>query len=183
MTLPVAHIHYLRLPDREHVYRQILVHDAPDVRVTLARSTKLRAPLVIGGSVALDPGSDVVWFTFPGCWHDIGRFHRLDGTFTGIYSNVLTPPVFEPCEVWRTSDLFLDVWIPLGGSPTVLDRDEFDEAVKAGWIENATRVRALEEVDRILEAAAAGRWPPRVVEEWTLERARAAVGPAGAQDG
>jgi predicted RNA-binding protein associated with RNAse of E/G family len=174
VTRPVAHIHYLRLPDRKHVYHQTLVHDATDVRVTLARSTKLRAPLVIDGSLALDPGADVVWFTFPGRWHDIGRFHRLDGTFTGIYSNVLTPPVFEAGENWHTSDLFLDVWIPEGGAPTVLDRDEFDEAVEAGWIDDATRLRALAEVDRILEAAAAGRWPPPVVLEWTLEKARGA---------
>jgi predicted RNA-binding protein associated with RNAse of E/G family len=183
VTLPVARIHYLRLPDRQHVYHQVLVHDAPDVRVTLARSTKLRGPLVIGGFVALDPGSDVVWFTFPGRWHDIGRFHRLDGTFTGIYSNVLTPPVFEAGEVWRTTDLFLDVWIPRGGSPAVLDRDEFDEAVEAGWVDDATGVRALEEVQGILAAVTAGDWPPGVVDEWTLERARAVAGQADARNG
>ena len=179
MTLPVAHIHYLRLPAREHVYRQVLVDDRADVRVTLARSTKLRSPLLIEGAVALEPGADVVWFTFPGRWHDIGRFHLGDGTFTGIYSNILTPPVFEVGEVWRTTDLFLDVWIPAaGGGATVLDRDEFDEAVEAGWIDTTTRVRALEEAERILEAADAGLWPPPVVEEWTLERARAAAGDA-----
>jgi hypothetical protein len=169
-----VHIYYHRLPAREDVYRQKLVHDRSDVRVTLAEDVVLR-PLLVDGEVTLEPGSDVVWFTFPDQWHDIGRFHRADGSLTGIYSNILTPPVFERGEVWRTTDLFLDVWIPRGGSPRVLDREEFDEAVKSGWIDDATRGRALDEVERILDAAERGAWPPLVVEEWTLERARAAA--------
>ena len=60
--------------------------------------------------VALERGSDAVWFTFPGLWHDIGRFHRSDGTFTGIYANILTPPLIQPDGVWHTTDLFLDLW-------------------------------------------------------------------------
>jgi predicted RNA-binding protein associated with RNAse of E/G family len=89
-----------------------------------------------------------------------------------VYSNILTPPVFETGGVWRTTDLFLDVWIPRGGEPRVLDREEFDEAVGAEWIDPSTAVRALGEVERILEAAAHGRWPPAVVQEWTLEQAK-----------
>jgi predicted RNA-binding protein associated with RNAse of E/G family len=116
----------------------------------------------------------VVWFTFPGVWHDIGRFHRANGRFTGIYANVLTPPTFEPGDVWHTTDLFLDVWIPAGGEPQVLDRDELQNAVAAGWVDEATGLRATAEVDHILAEAASGRWPPPVVDTWTLERARAA---------
>lgn len=182
MQPPTAHIHYLRLPARQSVYHQRLVHDGADVKVTLAQKTKLRGPILVDGVPVLEPGSDVVWFTFPGAWHDIGRFHLANGDFTGIYSNVLTPPVFEAGEVWRTTDLFLDVWIPAGGEPTVLDQDEFDEAVRAGWLDEPTRARALEEVEAILAGARAARWPPQVVGEWTLERARNALGerrPAG----
>jgi hypothetical protein len=60
----------------------------------------------------------------------------------------------------------------------VLDREEFDEAVRAELIDERTRQRALEEVDRILEAAAAGVWPPPVVQDWPLERARRVAGGA-----
>jgi predicted RNA-binding protein associated with RNAse of E/G family len=179
VSLPVVNIHYRRLPAREDVYRQELVHDAEDVRVTLARALRMRGPLRVDGAVALEPGSHVVWFTFPGLWHDVGRFHRADGHFTGIYSNVLTPPVFEPDEVWRTTDLFLDVWIPARGEPRVLDRDEFEEARRAGWIDAATAARAEQEVEWILGEAAAGRWPPQVVREWTLERAERVAGSQG----
>jgi predicted RNA-binding protein associated with RNAse of E/G family len=172
VSLPLVQIHYRRPPAREDVYEQKLVHDSAEVRITLARKIGVRGPLVVDGEVALEAGSDVVWFTFPGKWHDIGRFHRADGTFTGVYSNILTPPVFEPGEVWRTTDLFLDVWVPPSGRPRVLDRDEFEEAVQSGWIDGATSARALEEVERIVAAAAAGAWPPGIVQEWTLGRAR-----------
>ena len=173
---PLVRIHYLRPPAREEIFRQRLVHDAEDVKVTLATGLVREAPVLIDGSVALEDGSDVVWFTFPGAWHDIGRFHTADGAFTGVYANVLTPPVIGPDHVWHTTDLFLDVWVPAGGAPRVLDAEELEEAAREGWIDEPTRTRALEEVRRILEAIDRGRWPPPVVEEWTLERARTAAG-------
>jgi predicted RNA-binding protein associated with RNAse of E/G family len=148
------------------------VHEEPDVRVTYSKGVKLKKPIVVDGAVALEPGSDVVWFTFPGAWHDIGRFHLADGTFTGLYTNVLTPPVFETDLVWHTTDLFLDVWMPAGGGLQVLDRDEFDAAVDAGLIDDATRGRALAEVESVLSAAEEGAWPPPVVEGWPLARVR-----------
>lgn len=179
MALPTVYIHYLRPPSHEEIFKQHLVHDEGGVKVTFARSVILREPIEIGGEIILETGSEVVWFTFPGAWHDIGRFHRIDGTFTGIYANVLTPPAFEPENVWRTTDLFLDVWLPPDGTPRVLDREEFHEAIENGWIDERTRLRALEEVDRILEAAVAGRWPPPVVEAWPLERVREVAHAAG----
>jgi predicted RNA-binding protein associated with RNAse of E/G family len=172
VTIPRVRIHYLRPPGREEVFQQHLVHEDGAVKVTYAPAVVRREPIRIDDALVLERGSDVVWFTFPGAWHDIGRFHLADGTFTGIYANVLTPPVFESDHVWRTTDLFLDVWLRPGSTPVVLDREEFDEAVRSEWIDQRTRQRALEEVDRILEAVAAGVWPPPVVSDWPLERAR-----------
>lgn len=172
MSLPVVKIHYLRPPEREEVFRQQLVHEDVGVKVTFARSMALATPLEIDGRIALESGSDVVWFTFPGRWHDIGRFHTAEGVFTGLYANILTPPVFEPGHVWRTTDLFLDLWLPPDGTIRLLDRDEFEEAAAAGWIDGDARRRALEEVERVVAAVVAGSWPPPVVEAWTLERAR-----------
>jgi len=167
-------IHYRRPPDREQIFDQAVVLDRSDVIVTLADSIDLPSPMQIDGGIALENGSSAVWFTFPEVWHDIGRFHRADGTFTGIYANVLTPVTIEG-RVWDTTDLFLDVWIGPEGSAQILDRDEFDEAVEAGWIDAATSSRALAEADRLAQGAADGSWPPAIVSEWTLPRARAAV--------
>ena len=180
MALPVVEIHYLRPPGREEVFRQILVHDGARVKVTLARGLSFDRPLRIAGSVALETGSDAVWFTFPGEWHDVGRFHTAGGALTGIYANVLTPPVLGPGHVWHTTDLFLDVWMLPGGEPLVLDVDELEAAAAAGWIDEDTRARALAEVDRILAGVTSGTWPPPVFEAWTLERAKEAAATGGA---
>jgi len=167
---PLVRIHYRRPPNREQIFRQRLVLDLDDVKVTFAEGVDLGPPMRIDGRIALEPGSDVVWFTFPGAWHDIGRFHRADGMFTGCYANVITPPVIGDDGRWDTTDLFLDVWLTPGGEPLLLDEDEFDHAVGREWIDAATAERARTEASRIMEDARAGLWPPPIVEEWTRER-------------
>src|SRR4051794_37728926 len=84
-------IHYRRLPDRDEVFRQIVVAETGSYVVTLLESAPLRKAVRVAGRVVLEPGAPVVWITYPGRWHDLGRFHLADGTFTGVYANVLTP--------------------------------------------------------------------------------------------
>ena len=167
---PLIEIRYRHPPARLDVFRQHLVHDGADGKVTLHRSLERAEPAVIGGRTILENGSPVVWFTFPGAWHDIARFHLADGSFTGIYANILTP--VQGCEghVWDTTDLFLDLWLDDRG-PRVLDEDEMEDALTRGWIDAATADRARAEVTRLRAGADAGIWPPAVVREWTLERA------------
>jgi len=162
-------IHYQRLPDNERIFDQRVVLERDDVVVTVSDPGAIRAPVLIEGRPVLEPGSRAVWFTFPGRWHDIGRFHLADGTFTGIYANILTPPLIEG-TTWHTTDLFLDVWLPPAGPVTLLDEDELAEALALGHIDEVTARRAHEEAARLLDLAAAGRWPPPIVNEWTLER-------------
>lgn len=169
-------IHYLRLPDRATVFRQHRVHAQPDCVITLMAHAELPAPVRAGGVVILQPTAPVVWFTFPDLAHDIGRFHLADGTFTGWYANVIRPVEFVSPTVWRTTDLFLDVWRGADGAVELLDEDELDEALRAGAIEPAEASVARAEAARLLHAARAGTWPPPVTREWTLERARAAAG-------
>ena len=163
-------IHYRRLPDRIRVYDQRVVHERDDVIVTLSDPLDLDAPMLHDGRIMLEAGSLAVWFTFPGLWHDIGRFHRADGTFTGTYANILTPPRIDGAT-WYTTDLFLDVWWPADGAVVLLDEDELDEAFGKQQIEPDHAGRAREEANRILTSAREGAWPPPVVEEWTLIRA------------
>jgi predicted RNA-binding protein associated with RNAse of E/G family len=175
VTLPEVHIHYRRPPDRVEVFVQELLHDDPAVKVTFQPATPIERPVDVGGRVILEPGSPVVWFTFPGAWHDIGRFHTTDGAFTGLYANVLTPPELggDTPHRWETTDLFLDVWLAQGEAARILDRDQFDEARARGWIDDAIAERALAEAEALRAAHARGAWPPPIVEAWTLERARA----------
>jgi len=113
-------IHYRRIPDCDRIYDQRVVVEREDVVITLSEPLDLSAPIVHDERLMLEAGSLALWFTFPGAWHDIGRFHRTDGSFTGIYANILTPPRMEG-PVWYTTDLFLDIWWPLGGEVALLD--------------------------------------------------------------
>jgi predicted RNA-binding protein associated with RNAse of E/G family len=135
-------------------------------------------PTVVADRTVLEPGSPVVWFTFPGRHHDIGRFHTVDGRFTGYYANILTP-VEMASDVWLTTDLFLDVFVDLDGDVHVLDRDELADAVAEGWLDRATARTAELEANRLVEAARAGEWPPAVVDAWPLERVREAAAGRG----
>jgi predicted RNA-binding protein associated with RNAse of E/G family len=175
MSAPLVQLHYRRPPDRLQVHLQPLVHDAPDVKVTLMPAVQLARPMRVAERVVSEDGSAIVWFSFPGLWHDIGRFHLADGTYTGLYANTLTPVEMRADHVWDSTDLFLDVWLDERG-PVVLDEDELEEAVARRWLEPAMGERAQREVARILEGIERGTWPPPVVGEWTLERAREVAG-------
>ncbi|MBW3572838.1 MAG: DUF402 domain-containing protein [Gemmatimonadetes bacterium] len=165
-------IHYRRPPDRVQVFEQGVVDDAGDCVVTYLPSARMERPMEVDGRVVLEPGASIVWFTYRGdVWHDVGRFHRADGTWTGIYANALTPVRMEGAR-WETTDLFLDVWMDAEGGVAILDRDEFDAALAAGWIDASTAARALAEAERLADDARRGVWPPAYVGAWTLERVR-----------
>lgn len=153
----------------------MLVHESRDVLVSLLPRAGVRRPMVVEGRTVLERDSPVVWFTFPGRGHDIGRFHAADGTFTALYANILTPVRIEGDE-WRTTDLFLDVLLEPGRPPRLMDEDELAEAVREGWLDAGTAAAARGEAAALMAEAAAGSWPPSVVEQWTLARARIAAG-------
>lgn len=147
------------------------MHEGADALVTFLPQAGVPRPIRIDGRVILEPGSPVVWFTFPGAWHDIGRFHTGDGRFTGLYANILTPVRIEGDE-WHTTDLFLDVLLEPGRPPRILDTEELEEARTEGWISPDMVRRAESEARRLVAAAAEQRWPPSVVADWPLERAQ-----------
>lgn len=175
----VVTIHYRRPPDRLQVFEQAVVEDDGECVVTYLPSAQIGKPMEIGGRVVLERGAPIVWFTYRGeVWHDVGRFHLADGTFTGIYANVLTPVRMDGAG-WETTDLFLDVWMDADGGIEILDRDEFDAALAAGWVDASTASRALAEAARLADDARRGAWPPAHVREWTVERVREVLGRPG----
>jgi predicted RNA-binding protein associated with RNAse of E/G family len=163
-------IHYLRPPDRITVYENELVYAGSTVTVTVMRATRLPRDVTVDDQVILENGAPAVWFTFPGADHDIGRFHTRAGVFTGWYANILTPVEFVSSLEWRTTDLFLDVWIGRGGGAQILDEDELDHAVTQGWIDSATADQARATAARLVHEYEKGTWPPAVVYDWPLER-------------
>ena len=176
---PLVRIHYRRPPDRIQIFEQMLLYEDEDVRITFEPSLPLPSPKWIGGNLAMEPQSPVLWFTYPDTWHDIGLFHSADGRYTGLYANILTPPRFQDRLTWHTTDLYLDLWIPAGSTEVeVLDREQFETARARGLLQREEAAGAEAEVKRILGEAEAGRWPPPVVAEWDLSRAHALAGSA-----
>lgn len=163
-------IHYRRPPDRETLYENELVHHDADVIVTVMRATRLSKPAVVGDEVILENGAPVIWFTFPGADYDIGRFHTCSGAFTGLYANILTPVEFVSPTEWRTTDLFLDIWIGRDGVARILDEDELAEAVALGWLDEGTAAATHATAQRLVRQHRDGTWPPRIVYDWPLER-------------
>ena len=158
------------------MFEQWRVYANEDVIVTFAEAAQIDRTVLVEGEAILEPGAPAVWFTFPELGHDIGRFHTSDGSFTGLYANVLTPVRFLDELTWETTDLFLDIWFGAkANGPVLLDEDELLEALGQGWISGAEAEAARSEVARIIGAHAAGTWPPAVVFEWPLERARTVV--------
>lgn len=172
-TPDLVRIRYRRPPDREELFVQRVIARTRECVVTFLAHTPLRQPLEVSGSVILEPGASAIWFTFPHREHDIGRFHLQDGTFTGIYANVLTPVEGVDGNEWITTDLFLDVWQAVGRGAVLLDEEELDEAVRQSWVDEPVAAGARAEARRLLHGAAAGTWPPAIVHEWTLERVHA----------
>ncbi|HEU4453069.1 MAG TPA: DUF402 domain-containing protein [Longimicrobium sp.] len=181
-ALPTVDIHYGRLTKPTQVFRQIVLEEAEDYVVTFLQHATVTKPVTdSAGTVILEPGAPVVWFTYRGAWHDIGRFHRADGTFTGLYANVLTPVAMLPGR-WETTDLCLDVWWGSDDRLEVLDEDDLRQAEAGGAVDPADAERARAEARRLVEAARQGAWPHPHVHEWTLERALETVSRASGGD-
>lgn len=163
-------IRYRRPGRATETYRQRVLQSDSRGIVTFQPHTPIDAPVRVARATVLEPGSPVIWFTFPGAWHDIGLFHRADGTYTGLYANVLTPVEFAGPRRWTTTDLCLDVWVPAEGRPRILDEAELAQAEAAGLVTTKSAARAREEAATLLMARAAGEWPPALVGEWSLGR-------------
>jgi predicted RNA-binding protein associated with RNAse of E/G family len=162
-----AVIRYRRLPDRVQIFHQRVLEESRTRIVSFLESADLLKPLLAGGRTILEPGAPVIWFTYPCLWFDIGAFHRADGTLTGYYANVLTPPVMLP-DGWETTDLCLDVWSGADGEVVLLDESDLEEALLRGWVDESTAAIARAVAGGILEAARAGVWPPAHVRRWSL---------------
>lgn len=154
---------------------QQLVHASDEVLVTYQESVPVTRPMMVNGRTVLEPNAPVVWFTFPGRSYDVGRFHLSDGSFTGIYANIIQPVRLDSATEWSTTDLFVDVWIGNDGEALLLDLDELEHAVTKQWLAADLATQAVTTANAILEQYEAGRWPPSIVNEWTLARVRKRV--------
>lgn len=153
------------------MFEEALVLDRPDVKVSLLDEYDGRA-VRAAADIILEVGAPILWFVFPGAWHDVGRFHLADGTFTGWYTNLCTPVEINGPR-WACTDLFLDLWQPAGTPDALwLDDDEFQAAVDDGLLGPAVAERTRRERQDVSARVERGQWPPLITREIDLHRAR-----------
>ncbi len=160
-AVPEIKYEYHRPGKEKVVYTELLVIDRPDVKVLLQERFS-GEDVVRDGRLVLEHGAPIIWFVFAESWHDIGRFHVADGSFTGWYTNLSQPVEFKDDTTWVGRDLCLDLWQPVPGDPTWLDEDEFEAAASSGLLDNATKRRALNERALIDLQLRQGLWPPQI---------------------
>ncbi len=165
--MPTVEIEYHRPPDRVERFRQELLHDGRDVKITLLERPPDADTLRVG-PVALPGGSSLVWFTYPDRPYEIAALYGPGGELLGHYTNLVRPPTFENGR-WRIVDQFLDLWTPVDGDTQLLDEEELERACAEGMIERDEAERTRETARRLLDRARSGAWPPREVEDWPLE--------------
>ena len=164
---------YTRPGKETVVYDQWLVHESESV-VVLFMERYTGPKLSIEGEQVIDVGGSILWFLFPGAWHDIGKFYLSGGTLTGWYTNLCTPWQTNGDD-WSSTDLFLDQWTSVSGNSLWLDEGEFEDACANKLLMAGQQERTREERDRIQKKIHAGDWPPGEVEVMDLEEARATV--------
>lgn len=148
-------------------YTQELLYDGPACKISLLLAGRHGPPVRIGEE-DVPPGSAILWFVFPGRPYEIASVFDAEGRPVGHYTNLIREPRLDSRE-WQLTDLYLDVWQPHRGAPRILDEEELEQAVRAGFLsaEEAYRVRA--DAAAVLRAAIVGRWPPSTVVRHPLD--------------
>lgn len=153
------------------VYEERLALDRPDVKVLLQEGYS--GPDVdVQGVKVLDSGAPMIWFVFPDAWHDIGKFHLADGTFTGWYTNLCKPVQFDG-NTWIGHDLFLDLWQSAEGKTVWLDEDEFHAAIESGLVDSALNKQILNQRTLLEMQLELDAWPPPIAKDIDLDQVRA----------
>lgn len=149
----------------EVVYEQELVQDADDLVISRFTFFDLKEPLVIGGKEVLANGYEAVMFEFFDPPLEIMKIRDMSGNFTGYYCNINTKPSrFE--GGYEIVDLYMDVFVLPDLRYEILDKEEFETAVKKGWLSNEQVSLAKATVDRIIRDIEAGNFPPVVVRDY-----------------
>jgi len=162
-------IHYFRPPDRKLDIEADLLYQDDEVIVTSHTLWGASKPLVIAGQTVIDNGYRAVFAEYRNQWHDVAKVYKTDGdteVFTGYYADINTPSKLTD-DGYRTRDLFLDLWIPADRSSiTILDEDEFAEAVRNNWISTEEAQGARVELTRLIELFNRGEFPPKLLERF-----------------
>ena len=156
---------YKRLPDRATYFQQQLLYEDKDVIVTTQR-IKPSAPIVLNGETVVGDNFTAIWFVFTDLWYDIGKIYNLNNEWTGYYCDIIMP-VKRSSGQFEIVDLFLDLWISPDGSYEIQDEDEFENALRNGFIDVELAEKARSSLKELIHEVVTGRFPPEFVKEFS----------------
>ena len=160
-------IEYLRPPGPPELIQSELLHQ--DGTLTVFRhSLSPSSPVLVDGKIVLGEGFTGVWFLYDAETYDLGRIHDDAGRLTGYYCDMILPMEHLSGERFAITDLFLDLWISPQGRCTVLDRDEFEDAIRRGWITAEQASSAECTLARLIRQVDEGRFPPELATRMDL---------------
>lgn len=162
--MPHIDIIYRRLPDQITHYKHQLLYEKDSFIVTGASFSPSKS-LIAEVRELQDLNYQAVWFVFDGKWYDLGKIYRPSGKVEGYYSDIIRP-MERTNQGLKIEDLFLDLWISPDGRYQILDRDEFEEAVKLGWVDPKTADRAQEELEKLIQRVKQRRFPPPLADRF-----------------
>jgi len=156
---------YRRIPDKLSRIRQLLLWEGSDGIVSLGMLKPSR-PITYGGRVLVDEGYMGIWFVEEALWHDVATIYDRQGSLVGYYSDIITP-IKRFTGGYETTDLFLDLWVHPDRSYIVLDRNEFNEALRTGTLQASLAEKAQSELRSLIQLVETGRYPPGILRRFT----------------
>jgi predicted RNA-binding protein associated with RNAse of E/G family len=155
---------YRRPPHAPRAFSGFLLNETSN-RLTIQSRLSLKEPRRVAGKIIADKDYLAVWFVFKGRWFDVGKFYDRSNNWLGYYCDIVKPVnrLLYGSKTSIITDLFLDLWISPENVYHVLDRDEFDDAVRRRLIPKRVAERAECELRRIIRSVERGEFPPAYV--------------------
>ena len=162
MPAGTIRLRFVRPPDNVKVWVHELLREDEGVIVQRFSFSELPEPFTVAGRAVVDNGHVGVLYELVGRSLEVIKVYGPGSEFKGYYCNINTSP--RPFEGgYEVTDLFLDVWVFPDLEYVVLDQDEFDEAVRRGWLDTEQADLARSVLGELVEDLDAGRFPPQGV--------------------
>ena len=148
---------YRRLPEKISRF-SIAVLKETDLGVVTCQSLNPSKPLTRDNSVLLDKHYMGIFYCPFDDWHDIGAIYNREKHLTGYYVDICSPIQKVP-DGYVMTDFFLDLWIYPDNRYLVLDQDEFDTAMKYGWMSRQQITNAKTELSKLIRKIRSHNYP------------------------
>ena len=161
---------YKRLPNDVREFPSILRRESK-TGLTIQMVIAVSSPRRIFGKVIVDTGFSAIWFVYRNRWYDVAKFYDKDGKLTGYYCDILKPTsklLVKGNKTATLTDLFLDLWITTSGEYTVLDENEFQNAIARGYISKTLAREARKHLASLIRQVKRKQFPPKAVKQIDL---------------